>query len=416
MNDDALTMTEDEAKRKALEEFVVDNKDLERLELLLAPFNLFEALEAVGVETRHSAFLAFLLDPKQNHGLGDVFLKQLLKKAVTGVSPEQSAISPIDLDVWDLTETQVYRERHNIDILLVNEPEKFVVVTENKIWSGEQPGQLERYRKSVEQYYPDYALVCLFLTPEGDKPMEEEVYVPVDYALICETLGSLVESRGSSLGDDVLTAIRHYTQMLRRYIVKDSEIADLARRIYTRHRKALDIIYEYKPDKQLELSLELKKLIAGNSSLHVEYAGKVYVGFCPKSWTEIPALNTGEGWNKGGRILLFEVKNYSDSMGIYLIIGPGDHSVRERIFAASKAKPELFRGKRLKSGLGQKWSTIFVRNFVSKSDHEQSDTEELVEKVRQAWERFVERDLPALKQAIEEIHFSKQQPGDRPGE
>ena len=416
MDSEDSTLTEDEAKRKALEEFVVDNKDLERLELLLAPFNLFEALETVRVEIRHSAFLAFLLDPKQNHGLGDVFLRQLLKKAVTGVSPKQSAIGPIDLDVWDLTETQVYRERHNIDILLVNETEKFLVVIENKIWSGEQPGQLERYRKTVEQYYPDYALVCLFLTPEGDEPTEEDAYIPVDYTVVCETLEGLLGDRGSSLGDDVLTAISHYTQMLRRYIVKDSEIADLARRIYTRHRKALDIIYEYKPDKQLELSLELKKLVEGNQSLHVEYADKVYVGFCPKSWTEIPALNTGEGWNKGGRILLFQIRNYPDSMRVYLIIGPGDQSVREQLFAASRDKAELFRGKGLKSALGQKWSTIFVRNFLSKSDHEQSETEELVAKVRQAWERFVERDLPALKQAIEETRFSKQEPSDRPAE
>jgi hypothetical protein len=166
MNHSALTFTNDQANRKALEDCVVENKDLERLELLLAPFNMFEALEAARVELRHSAFLAFLPDPRQNHGLGDVFLRHLLKKAVAGIGPEQSAVSPIDLDVWDLTETQVHRERHKIDILLVNETEKFVVIIENRIHSGEQPGQLKRYRKTIAQHYPDYASVCLFLTPE----------------------------------------------------------------------------------------------------------------------------------------------------------------------------------------------------------------------------------------------------------
>jgi len=36
------------------------------------------------VEVRHSDFLACLLDPKQNHGISDVFLKGLLQSALRG--------------------------------------------------------------------------------------------------------------------------------------------------------------------------------------------------------------------------------------------------------------------------------------------------------------------------------------------
>ena len=60
---------------EALEALVVDNPDLERLEALLDEFNIFEAIGAVRVELRHSDFLAFLLNPTQNHGLGDAFVK-----------------------------------------------------------------------------------------------------------------------------------------------------------------------------------------------------------------------------------------------------------------------------------------------------------------------------------------------------
>lgn len=56
--------------RQALTALVVDNSDLERLEALLDQFNIFEALGAVRVELRHSDFLAFLLNPKQSHRLG----------------------------------------------------------------------------------------------------------------------------------------------------------------------------------------------------------------------------------------------------------------------------------------------------------------------------------------------------------
>src|SRR5688572_14064226 len=66
--------------RQLLEAFVVENADLETLEGLIAQFNIFEAVGAVRQELRHSDFLAFLLDPRQNHRLGDAFVRRLLQK------------------------------------------------------------------------------------------------------------------------------------------------------------------------------------------------------------------------------------------------------------------------------------------------------------------------------------------------
>jgi len=48
--------------REALEDFLIENPDLERLEIMLGEFNLFEALGVVRQELRHSDFLGFLLD------------------------------------------------------------------------------------------------------------------------------------------------------------------------------------------------------------------------------------------------------------------------------------------------------------------------------------------------------------------
>ena len=61
-----------------LERLIVDNSDLEHLEDLIAEFNIFEVLGVQTRETRHSAFLAWLLDPSGNHGLGDYFLRRFL--------------------------------------------------------------------------------------------------------------------------------------------------------------------------------------------------------------------------------------------------------------------------------------------------------------------------------------------------
>src|SRR5215212_6607283 len=66
--------------RQALDAFVVENADLEALEGLSEQFNIFEAIGVVRQELRHSDFLAFLLDPRQNHRLGDAFVRRLLQK------------------------------------------------------------------------------------------------------------------------------------------------------------------------------------------------------------------------------------------------------------------------------------------------------------------------------------------------
>jgi hypothetical protein len=90
--------TQDVEPLAALERFVVDNDDLLALESLIGKFNIFDALDIARVEIRHSNFLAFILDPAESHGQGQLFLKavlmDLLKAARAGLRP----LSPIDLD------------------------------------------------------------------------------------------------------------------------------------------------------------------------------------------------------------------------------------------------------------------------------------------------------------------------------
>jgi hypothetical protein len=58
--------------QKALETFVVDNDDLLALESIIGRFNIFDALNIARAEIRHSNFLAFILDPAESHGQGQV--------------------------------------------------------------------------------------------------------------------------------------------------------------------------------------------------------------------------------------------------------------------------------------------------------------------------------------------------------
>lgn len=91
---------------KILEDFIVDNPNLEELETHLATFNIFAAIGVVRQELRYSNFLAFLLDPSQNSGLEDAFLKRFLQKAISNLHIQKLAITPIDLD----TNKKIYKE------------------------------------------------------------------------------------------------------------------------------------------------------------------------------------------------------------------------------------------------------------------------------------------------------------------
>src|SRR5829696_7264496 len=120
-----IEASQTEVDLKALvENFPVGNRDLECLEALLDRFNLFEATGFIRQELRHSDFLAFLMDPRGNHRLGDIFLKRLLQSVVMADGDVPVSVTPTELDQWDLGRVEVRREWHHIDILLLDEAHK----------------------------------------------------------------------------------------------------------------------------------------------------------------------------------------------------------------------------------------------------------------------------------------------------
>lgn len=182
-----------------LQSLVVNNPEFERLEWLLAQFNIFEPLGAVRHELRHSDFLAFLLDPNQNHGLGDEFARRMLQRVLMSARDQRLSVTPIDLDIWDLTSLVVQREWQNIDILLLDEAHSLAVIIENKIGGAEHSNQLKRYRQIALSHYPEWKILSLYLTPEGDTP-SDEMYIATSYTTICEIVEQLAEKRRQLLG------------------------------------------------------------------------------------------------------------------------------------------------------------------------------------------------------------------------
>ena len=388
---DTQIIDTDSQKKKWLEDFLVDNPALEKLEGLLDQFNIFEAIGAVRQEVRHSDFLAFLLNPNQNHGLRDIFVKRLLQKAISN-SNQLLDITPIDLDLWDLDDIEVRREWQSIDIMLIDETNKLVVVIENKIDSIEHDNQLQKYNQIARLQFPAYKRICLYLSPEGQEPSDSQ-YVTIDYSLICQLLEDIVASRQTILGQDVLTIIKHYLQILRRHIVGESEIEKLCQKIYRKHQRALDMIYEYKPDQLAEIQDYLISLIKMTPDMEFDHASKSAIHFIPKKW-DVSELQQGQGWTSSKRILLFEFSNYPESLKLYLILGPGPDETRQKVFDfISQHEPPFNRSFK---NMNKKWSTIYKHTILSKNNYVDKDMDEIKNEINHRWLEFLDHEYKKM--------------------
>jgi hypothetical protein len=134
----------------------------------LNDFNIFTTLRGgPSDEVRlHSRFLAFLLDPHENHYQGTLFLELFLQEL------ELSNFFP------DLEHCTVYAEYENIDIY-ITDGNKHIIV-ENKIWAGDQHAQIKRYIEKINDKNKDLIndknkdlindMVVVYLSVNRDEP------------------------------------------------------------------------------------------------------------------------------------------------------------------------------------------------------------------------------------------------------
>ncbi len=385
-----------------LETFVVNNPLLEQLEALTTEFNIFEALGAVRQELRHSDFLAFLLNPAEKHGLGDLFLKRFLMQVLSNA--ERPPLSPIAIDTITLNDTLIEREKDHIDILIHDTGQKLVCLIANKIDSGEHGDQLTRYLRLTRERFSDRdtRFIPIYLTPEGDEA-PNTAYLTISYSNLADLIDRVQQSQASIMGSDANTMLRHYVAMLRRHIVSDSNIADLCRQIYRQHKTAIDLIIEHIPDLRQGIADFLMELIDNTAGTVRDQSVKTYIRFIPHSWDSIPALKRGEGWTASGRLLLFELHNAPDSLSVGLVVGPGPAALRQTLFDYAQRNRRDFQG--ISSKLGNNWGTIFRRKLLFQHDYGESTLEDLIPKIEVKWQQFLERDLPVLHDHIRQIRF-----------
>ena len=346
-----LLEAEDGKSRLALQRLEEDGADLVQLDEMLSEWrdevDIFDVLGLDSSEEFHSTFLAWLLDPKGSHGLGDHFLQGFL--AVSG--------APRAIRAGDRPSTTIRREKHvaldggrgRLDIRILNESAQFVCAIENKIRAPESGNQLAWYRKVLEHDHPDCRVHRVFLTPRGvmpDDPEEREHWTAISYTDVLRLVEGAIAPEGNSANEDVVAFLRQYAITLRRNIVSEvsNDVHALARRIYRKHKQAIDLIIKhqerYEPNYVTEGFWMVREAIGKQPLWREARCDRPYARFVSADWTGYEELILDD-WPYS--LLLFELRVAGTGAELYFSMARGgDEAIRTKIFDRVKENLDTF--------------------------------------------------------------------------
>ena len=179
---------------------------------------------------QHSNMLAWLFNAEINGKAAEKFLELVISTV--------QEINNIDFKSFIIK-----REYKNIDLLLVSEKEKVVVVIENKICSTEHDKQLDRYYDIVEEEYEAYTKIYIYLTPDGEPP-SRDAWIAMSYESISEMLVPVIEEIDKS-DYKRLFLVESYRKTIRRKVMNKNEMR-LCEKIYEEYKDAIELIIEYR--------------------------------------------------------------------------------------------------------------------------------------------------------------------------
>jgi len=421
-----------------LETLFVNNARMQRIECYLSRFNPIRVMKMEGMEIRHSAILAWLLNPNETHGLGDHFLRAFISEALKGKRGKRP--SALQVSQSDMRDADVRCEWKNIDIFVLSPKNHWAFIIENKVHSKQHEGQLEKYRTRITELFRAQAsssdslesidISGIFLTLREEGPEDSE-YTSIRYEKICQFLQIYLAQEAYTLPSEVTIFLTHYLQILEEMTgmsKERSEMENLARQLYRDHKKALDFIIEHGSGSDFALAAhrlfgenpEPGEIVTINRREFI-YTGlaKSLVSFLPACWRE--ELNRVseswfgcENWWAGYPFITWiEIRADEDGRKGHLKlnaeVGPlSSHKVRKGIIEAIKAGAAERGLTRIQfqagaSDEGRLYSRFLRKNTVPVNDI--YDTDELERRMVQLLAEF-EAEFELIGHVIPQfVHF-----------
>jgi hypothetical protein len=393
-----ITLESDEKKFEYVLEFL---KDIDRLNEVNDElgFNVFKTLNIVNTEIRHSNVLAWLFDPNETHQLKDLFFKYFLQKMYL---ENQAMLKSLDIEqlfLWDFDDITVYREKDHIDILIVDDTHKLVIAIENKVKSTEHSNQLNRYKDIILKQYPNqaYKKIFIYLTIDQEEPSDSD-WIPISYLDVLE----LIDKVKLKTVDKVKIFLEDYSEIIRREIMEDEKLVKLCQDIYKRHKNALDLIYQYKPDEISEISNTIIQSLNTSEQFKLKTSKKNIIRF---STNTIDSINekfkevAAPGWVKEKAVLLYEIKLQAKQISLNIVVGPTVDDSRNKIVEHYKQMTS----NHIKDS--SKWTTLKSLNLLSMKSIE--ETENIIDKIENNFTSIVTKFALEIDKVFENYNINK---------
>lgn len=400
-----------------MERLFVNNEKLSRIERHLNRFNPIKVMKMERMEIRHSAILAWLLNPKETHGLGDSFLKSFLGEALRGNNHRKP--TALDVSQSDMRDAEVRCEWQNIDIFILSPQNRWSFIIENKFDSTQHQGQLEKYRKKIvdafraqtieENNLETVSVSGIFLTLNNESP-EDGSYNSIRYDNICRLLKIYIIGESHLFTNEVKIFLNHYLDILEEATgmsAERTEMEKLARKLYRDHRKVLDFVIEHGASS--DFAIAVHNLFGEDPEwmdpVRIDDYGYVFgglannmVSFLPKSWHTALCEDTlswpgCEGWWSGFPVIAW-LQVWSANQGtkgqirLYAEVGPlTNHEFRKSLIEKIKALPS--NRIRFQSGAadeGKQYSKFLKDNTVEIKDIQ--DADEITLAIKQILRKF----------------------------
>jgi hypothetical protein len=371
---------------------IITDQDFEQIELSLREPNIFRALSIERKEIRHSNFIAYILDPRENHGLKDIVLRKLLRD----IFSDTKAISRniFDADYLDLNHIEIRREWRNIDIIIILDDD--IVLIENKVDTVDQSNQLSRYKKIAEDTFANKKRHYVYLTPFGSDPEDSEardIYINYSYVQIADIIESILTLYQNSISQKTFFYLMDYLTSIKRELLMNDSLNELALKVYYAHKEALDFIFDNRPDPSSILYPYFEKVIL-DAGFVIGSKNKGYIRFTTQALkNHLP--NNGQGWpNK--EVFLFEIDYYwhDKTADVKAVIAPCGDSIRDALHDAVKES------KFYKVPPGKKWLVLYRRKlpFIA-SEVIKEDEDEIKKKIN----KIIEEVRPAINDISDRI-------------
>jgi hypothetical protein len=203
------------------------------------PATFLQIVNASSYEPYYSSLLAYFLDPNQPHGLGSVCLNALFD--VLGLDVVVDERSAAHIDVY----TEYYVGSRRADIIV--DTGDLLVLIENKVYSGEQPGQTTDLREygGRDGFFPGREKRYVYLTPDGGRPVSED-FTTLSYRQLLGALEPAVAGLLSRVPAASLVQLGDFLRTVREELMPDEKKIHFGPKsaLYLKHYKTIHDVEE----------------------------------------------------------------------------------------------------------------------------------------------------------------------------